>query len=574
MFKLQSAARVSVAGLVVRRVQRRMIDRAARLVRGLPAAWSFPWLVSLGGVAAFAASVRWAVCGESFWIDELHTAWCATGRWDQIADRAIIGNQQPAFFAAMWLWNNATEGIFVWLPVEARLRLPIVAASIISVVLLSDAVRRASGSRVAALAVGVGASIEINHVFYGTELRPYAMVDLAVAVMLWLAAGRWRHRRVAMHVAAVVAVLCHVTALPVVGGLLVMDWLAAKIRLLESGSPSPRFESVRDSEPTALAAGSSALNPRLAPSAHSFRMSPSTEPAGRRLQDPSPPDPLSPKRGEGEKELGADRIETAWMPEKHFLTNLWLVALWVTLSWYLLVCVLPSLWRDRTEWTSMGSAASGWELLAVWPLAALLVVPGIVWAWGRDRIDRRIIAWAALSAMVIGGAWTISRFGVPLWHRRYLVGTLPPLWLLAGVLVGKSRWPGTGGVCLIAALIWQQAPYRWPIVRRAENWRAAVNYVNDHAAPGQIVWIDPGLIEQAGRSTPVLDPAAARYFAFAVDGPYRLDPTLIRQSVGGRPPPPSDWLITRRRPLATARGDRHWRWFGNVRVAHDSRTSR
>ncbi len=71
-------------------------------------------------------------------------------------------------------------------------------------------------------------------------------------------------------------------------------------------------------EPTALAAGLGRRNPRLAPSAHyprqTFRgewpvgegMSPGIETMVRRLQDPSPPDPLSPKRGEGEKELGID----------------------------------------------------------------------------------------------------------------------------------------------------------------------------------------------------------------------------------------------------------------------------
>src|SRR5262245_50730431 len=36
--------------------------------------------------------------GESLWLDELHTAWCVTTGWSEIAERALIGNQSPLYF--------------------------------------------------------------------------------------------------------------------------------------------------------------------------------------------------------------------------------------------------------------------------------------------------------------------------------------------------------------------------------------------------------------------------------------------------------------------------------------------
>ena len=444
--------------------------------------WRLPLrrTVLWGTLAIFAAALRWAACGESFWVDELHTAWCVDGSLDQVARRAAAGNQQPAFFAALWLWNAASQHVLTWLPVEPRLRLPIVAASVASVVLIADAVRRATANPVAAWMIAIAAALEINHVFYGSELRPYAVIDLAVAAMLWLAIRRNRHHRAAMHAVAVAAIACHVTALPIVAMILTVDFAF-----------DPRRPSV-------------------------------------------------------------------------FATLLWILTI-AFLAWW----IVPELWRDRGDWSTMSTAGSAREIFKVWPLAALVVVPAIVRiGWPHGSIDRRVLGWALVAGLVVVATWAVSDW-VPLWHRRYLVGTLPPLWLLAGALLGRSRWPFAGGACVLAALAWHQGPHPWPMVERGENWRAAVAFVNQNAAPGQLVWLDPGLIEQSAQPTPVIDPAAREYFAFAVRGPYRLAERLPLRLVGDQPvsmPRINQWLISRRRTGAIPPDAGATRFFGTVRV--------
>src|SRR3954447_6651418 len=55
------------------------------------------------GVSLVAAALRALPLGESLWLDELHTAWCAVGPLDEVARRAAIGNQGPPFFWLEWL---------------------------------------------------------------------------------------------------------------------------------------------------------------------------------------------------------------------------------------------------------------------------------------------------------------------------------------------------------------------------------------------------------------------------------------------------------------------------------------
>ena len=60
-------------------------------------------LVVAVGICVLGAALRIAPLGESLWLDELHTAWCAVGPLDEVASRAALGNQSPVFFSLEWL---------------------------------------------------------------------------------------------------------------------------------------------------------------------------------------------------------------------------------------------------------------------------------------------------------------------------------------------------------------------------------------------------------------------------------------------------------------------------------------
>src|SRR4051794_14964681 len=60
-------------------------------------------LVTAVGIGVVALALRIPPLGDSLWLDELHTAWCAIGPLDEVASRAALGNQSPVFFGLEWL---------------------------------------------------------------------------------------------------------------------------------------------------------------------------------------------------------------------------------------------------------------------------------------------------------------------------------------------------------------------------------------------------------------------------------------------------------------------------------------
>jgi len=127
-------------------------------------------------LTAVAAALRLWQTGESLWLDELHTAWCAVGDLREVAQRAAIGNQSPLYFWFEWLLVQVFgEG-------EFTLRLPsLVAGSLLPLALFGLAWRRTQSSVVGLTAAAL---IAVDHtlIFYATEARPYAVVQLLAAV--------------------------------------------------------------------------------------------------------------------------------------------------------------------------------------------------------------------------------------------------------------------------------------------------------------------------------------------------------------------------------------------------------
>ncbi|MBW8885306.1 MAG: hypothetical protein JF612_11170, partial [Planctomycetia bacterium] len=62
----------------------------------------WPFLAAVG-ISLVGAALRIQPLGESLWLDELHTAWCAVGPLDEVAQRAAMGNQGPLFYWLEWL---------------------------------------------------------------------------------------------------------------------------------------------------------------------------------------------------------------------------------------------------------------------------------------------------------------------------------------------------------------------------------------------------------------------------------------------------------------------------------------
>lgn len=149
--------------------------------------WPFAAAIA---ICVAAAALRLWQARESLWLDELHTAWCAEGSLGEVVSRAGIGNQSPFFFWLEWLLIRVVG------PSELSLRLPsMLAGTLLPVAVYWLAARWASNS-VALVAAGLVA-VDPQSIFYGTEARPYALVQLlsvvqiAVTIELFTQPNQW-----------------------------------------------------------------------------------------------------------------------------------------------------------------------------------------------------------------------------------------------------------------------------------------------------------------------------------------------------------------------------------------------
>ncbi|MEA3245612.1 MAG: glycosyltransferase family 39 protein, partial [Gemmatimonadota bacterium] len=174
---------------------------SARL-RGAPA-----WLPTalLVAVAVVAAWTRVLQARESLWLDELHTAWVAMGSWGEVAARSMAGNQSAPFFALEWALVHTLGAS------ELVLRLPSLVAGVALVGALYTLARAWTGSAWIGLVTAWLAAADPQAIYYGTEARPYALVQLLGVLHVALFAELVRRPTVAKRVASVVgaAVLFH-----------------------------------------------------------------------------------------------------------------------------------------------------------------------------------------------------------------------------------------------------------------------------------------------------------------------------------------------------------------------------
>ena len=135
------------------------------------------WL-AVGGVLSVGLLLRLTCLDAPLWIDELHTSWVVSGDFGEVASRAAVGNQPPAFFWLVWgITHLASQS-------ELSLRLASVIAGTLSIVVSYGLMRKWTSSHVAGIATAVLVATDRNMLFYATEARSYALVQLVGLVQL------------------------------------------------------------------------------------------------------------------------------------------------------------------------------------------------------------------------------------------------------------------------------------------------------------------------------------------------------------------------------------------------------
>lgn len=123
---------------------------------------------------------------ESLWLDELHTAWTIAGSWSEVAQRALLGNNDPLYFWGLKL-IVALFGNDEW-----TLRMPSAVCGVATLVGVGVLVRYWTGSGLAGCVAAFLIAVDRDMIFYATEARPYAAAQLGCLVLFAVTIRLWR----------------------------------------------------------------------------------------------------------------------------------------------------------------------------------------------------------------------------------------------------------------------------------------------------------------------------------------------------------------------------------------------
>jgi mannosyltransferase len=428
-------------------------------------------LLAAVGISLLAAAVRIPSLVESLWIDELHTAWCTLGPLDDVARRAAIGNQAPLYFWVQWFVISGFG------PSEYSLRLiSVISGSLLPLALLLFARRWSLPT--AGLVAGALIAIDHHSVFYATEARPYALLQLLAVIHLAITAeiaNRITPRlRVAWIALAAAMFYVHYTSALIIVASAVFLFLARLIQIRR------------------LLAESVSV-----------------------AQDVRVTDVL----------IDLAIVGLCCLPQ---LSNL-LYVFGHRANWSTFIDKQP-LW-NAVAWTPLPAAC--WVGLVVLVAAAIARV-SISDARNGEAADFRILFLAAWSfGLPTAIAWlATSTDFARLFFARYLAGALPAGALSAGVLVAALPFRSVRAataVATIAVAIWnsditqQLAHDGQIIVNRGEDWRGCVQWLNERIAEGGFpVLVYSGLIE-ADELPTQHDPLLDQYCLSPINSLYLLD---------------------------------------------------
>ena len=194
-------------------------------------------------VAISAFLLRAPSCYESFWLDELHSAWCIWDGFSDVEPRASAGHQTPLFYWVLWIWKQLFGDS------EFALRMISVAAVSAASGLASYVIATRFRSIAAGFTAGMVLAMEENSIFFGTELRPYAVIILLSTIVVLgylrlLSSEDLRQQksaRMAMFISAFAAVSIQVTSAAIV---LIFVFLSQfqKKRITPTRREIPSFE--------------------------------------------------------------------------------------------------------------------------------------------------------------------------------------------------------------------------------------------------------------------------------------------------------------------------------------------
>lgn len=493
-------------------------------------------LIAATAVFILAVVLRVPSCYESFWLDELHSAWCV---WDSLSDvfpRANVGHQSPCYFVGLWFWKQVVGSA------EASLRFSSVLAVAAGSAVLTISVARWTKSIAAGTAAGLILASESNSLFFGTELRPYALVILAsciaIAYFLRLTAVRCRSEDRAGWIGLIVAILVATLFQPTAIG--VLGWLPLALLVVSLIRDRRRALTFTLTDGLLI----------LSAVAVGFAL------WGLTLGD-------------------SWNQRTIWAS---FATARQISEIWEIWDWTWLLILPLGL---------MGCALLPARLCGAEP--------------PPPNVASATLLLAGIALLVTGLYWLLSwMHWVPVWHRRYFIAVLPILACLSGGAVGVANAAipplgryQLGGLlataALVAALTISQGTlarlpdYPVALVTRGEDWRGAVAWVRGDVRRNDYVYLDAGLADANEQLPPLQDQDGpveptkkqlADYLTFAVRGPYQLRNKvmpirrglLARSTVTGQ----RRWYLIKRRPAhlvqTGGKTDRRVYGFGNVSV--------
>lgn len=443
----------------------------------------------------------WAMmgAGESLWVDELHTSWVVADGFEDILDRAAVGNQTAWYFYLVFgfqylgsaLGNSLPDR---WLSDELSLRLPSIIAWSLSLALLTSIVLHAAGQRRAAsgpeeLRTSLSQTWEYSPIvgwclcvlvdrlqwFYSVEARVYSILQLLSLLGWMIVASVVDHRKdqselrpetesghvcwrcCGWAVVSLAIVSLHITSfISVIAQLTVLVLMAI-------------------------------VQPRI-------------------------------------------RFTIAAC-----------VFLLFCAGWSMLGN-LHTVWDRRMQWQSIGGDASLSSLANLLPILPLLVpifvvelvclLRGFAKSPKPNTAHVRYWLWVVAFVCPFFGAWLLTRFEfAPLFHYRFVITAALPLYALAGIWMLRLPSVWLRWAVVLVSLVWLTASQGTLIywqrgqlmgLNRNESWRQAVDYVAQRLGPDRdSVWVCSGLIE--GHSAhPPLSERENEYLSYPLRGIYEI----------------------------------------------------
>lgn len=413
----------------------------------------------LAAVTIAAVAVRLRQSRESLWLDELHTAWVATGAWTEVASRSVQGNQSQLFFWIEWLLVHTIGRS------ELALRLPSLVAGALLVVALYWVVWKWTGQRWLALLAAWLLAIDPQATYFGTEARPYALVQvlalLHVALFLELVERPTTLKRVAMVVGAALLFHLHYTTALLFAAELA--WYAWRRSRAWTAYPT-----------TALAIDFAFIALLAAPAIGVLR-----EVFGRRRNWQAFVD---------QRPIWAGVQMLPWGPSA--LATAAVVAAWR--------------WARRSRIGAGGGMPAGLSLALFW-----LLVP-VTLAW---------IATASDTARLLSPRYLAASAPAALVLLALALGAIPDAGIRA-IAAGAFAVVASATSPVVRALAAGEAPIAW----RTDDWRGAVAYFNRHPLHGQgPVLLRTLLIKSDALRESPADGALAEYSLYPLRSLYPID---------------------------------------------------